>query len=219
MKKIYSFVMISFITSSCTLQVTSLTPETPVPVVTTKSGRIWMDRNLGASQVATSQIDQKAYGDLYQWGRKTDGHQLRNSKISSERLSNYLVSSPDFIISSISQGNWLVTNNDNLWQQLNDNNVCPNGFRIPTKDEWLLEMSYWNTKDAKGAFESALKLPISGARSFADGGIYGVDESGFYWSNTNAGNNLANDMIIGAGAAYININPKGDGFAVRCIKN
>ncbi|PKG42563.1 hypothetical protein, partial [Psychroflexus sp. MES1-P1E] len=29
------------------------------------TGEIWMDRNLGASQVATSSIDAAAYGDLY----------------------------------------------------------------------------------------------------------------------------------------------------------
>ncbi len=210
-------IFISLIVTSCTKQEIIESPPS-VQVVTSKSGRIWMDRNLGASQIANSQTDQNSYGDLYQWGRKKDGHELRNSKLSLTRLTNYSAYSQDFIISTI--GNWLSINNDNLWQSSNsNNNVCPSGFRIPTKDEWLIEMSYWNTKDAKGAFESALKLPISGARSFADGGIYGTGESGFYWSNTTAGNNLANDMIIGTGTAYININPRGDGFAVRCIKD
>jgi hypothetical protein len=32
------------------------------------TGRIWMDRNLGASRAATSPTDSEAYGDLYQWG-------------------------------------------------------------------------------------------------------------------------------------------------------
>ena len=32
------------------------------------TGRTWIDRNLGASQVATSPTDTAAYGDLYQWG-------------------------------------------------------------------------------------------------------------------------------------------------------
>ncbi len=33
------------------------------------TGKIWMDRNLGASRVAQSSIDEEAYGYLYQWGR------------------------------------------------------------------------------------------------------------------------------------------------------
>ncbi|VVM26553.1 hypothetical protein BSPWISOXPB_10686 [uncultured Gammaproteobacteria bacterium] len=36
-----------------------------------------MDRNLGASQVATSSTDPVSYGDSYQWGRLADGYQIR----------------------------------------------------------------------------------------------------------------------------------------------
>jgi len=43
------------------------------------TGRIWMDRNLGATQVATSSIDAASLGHLYQWGRGNDGHQVRAS--------------------------------------------------------------------------------------------------------------------------------------------
>lgn len=39
------------------------------------TGRVWKDRNLGASRVATSVNDVEASGDLYQWGRATDGHE------------------------------------------------------------------------------------------------------------------------------------------------
>ena len=51
--------------------------------VVSPTGRIWMDRNLGASRVATSSNDEDAFGDLYQWGRYSDGHQCRNSSITS----------------------------------------------------------------------------------------------------------------------------------------
>ena len=42
-----------------------------VPTVEGQDGTIWMDRNLGAIQVATSSTDADAYGDLYQWGCNT----------------------------------------------------------------------------------------------------------------------------------------------------
>lgn len=38
----------------------------------------WLDRNLGASQVAVSADDQLAYGSHYQWSRKADGHEQIN---------------------------------------------------------------------------------------------------------------------------------------------
>lgn len=46
--------------------------------VTSATGRIWMDRNLGAMRAATSATDYQAYGSLYQFGRGSDGHQLIN---------------------------------------------------------------------------------------------------------------------------------------------
>ena len=48
-------------------------------VYNTTTQKIWLDRNLGATQVATSFNDAASYGDLYQWGRSADGHQLRTS--------------------------------------------------------------------------------------------------------------------------------------------
>ena len=52
-------------------------------VTNPSTGKIWMDRNLGAIQVATSSTDENSYGDLYQWGRGADGHQLRTSTTTS----------------------------------------------------------------------------------------------------------------------------------------
>nr|WP_320009862.1 hypothetical protein [uncultured Desulfobulbus sp.] len=46
-----------------------------VGTVTSPTGRVWMDHNLGASRVATSYDDKEAYGNLYQWGRGSDGHE------------------------------------------------------------------------------------------------------------------------------------------------
>jgi len=43
--------------------------------VTTRTGRIWLDRNLGASRVALSPTDTQAYGDYFEWGRPADGHE------------------------------------------------------------------------------------------------------------------------------------------------
>lgn len=51
----------------------------PENTVVGANGKVWMDRNLGASRVATSSTDSVGFGDLYQWGRAKDGHQLRTS--------------------------------------------------------------------------------------------------------------------------------------------
>jgi hypothetical protein len=50
-----------------------------VEVLNPATGKIWMDRNLGAGRAATSSTDAQAYGHLYQWGRAADGHQIKTS--------------------------------------------------------------------------------------------------------------------------------------------
>jgi len=56
---------------------TSQIPNVTNPI----TGETWMDRNLGAIQVATSSTDADSYGDLYQWGR-TDYRQKQNGMLS-----------------------------------------------------------------------------------------------------------------------------------------
>jgi len=50
-------------------------------VISPHTGRVWLDRNLGALKICENIDDTECYGDYYQWGRKTDGHEKYNSKI------------------------------------------------------------------------------------------------------------------------------------------
>ncbi|MCP4596812.1 FISUMP domain-containing protein, partial [Neptuniibacter sp.] len=127
--------------------------------VTSVSGKTWMDRNLGASQVATSSTDVAAYGDLYQWGRVTDGHEKRTSSTTSTLSSSDTPGHGYFITSNSSPYDWRSPKNDMLWQGVNGiNNPCPGGYRLPTKAEWEDEIGDWISPDAAGAFASPLKL-------------------------------------------------------------
>jgi hypothetical protein len=129
------------------------------------TGRTWMDRNLGATQVAASSTDAASYGDQYQWGRAKDGHESRTSNTTATTATSAAAGHGDFITAtSGTDYNWTdFVNEDTLWQSgLND--PCPTGYRIPTETEFDAERLAFSSNDAAGAF-SALKLPFAGLPS------------------------------------------------------
>lgn len=80
------------------------------------TSKIWLDRNLGATQVATSSTDADAYGWLYQWGRLTDGHQIRTSTTTATLSSTDVPLTDNFIATPVAPFDWRAPQNDNLWQ-------------------------------------------------------------------------------------------------------
>lgn len=205
-------------TPSCSF---SRTVVTLVDVKNLTSGKTWLDRNLGASQVAISSTDANAYGDLYQWGRLNDGHQSRTSTTASTLSSTDVPSDTSFILSS---SDWRSTANNNLWQGLNGtNNPCPTGYRVPTANEFEAERLTFSSKDANGAFNSILKFSQVGARNGTTGSLMNVQFYGSYWTSTvSAGAPFRMDINDGLGnGPSWSTGPNGnkaEGYAVRCIK-
>ena len=186
-------------------------------VTNPSTGRIWMDRNLGATKVATSSTDADSYGDLYQWGRRTDGHEKRNS-LTTNTLSSTDQPGNAFIVSPNMPSDWRSPQNTNLWQGLiGTNNPCPSGYRIPTEAEWDTERLSWGTQNATGAFNSPLKLPRAGYRS-RDGLITSVSSLGLYWSST-VSSDYSWNLSFGDSHARMDTNPRAGGYSVRCIKD
>lgn len=193
-----------------------------VKTVISRTGRIWLDRNLGAEQVAVSMNDTKAYGYYYQWGRLTDGHQTRNSKTTNNRTEFDIPNHNLFITAEPnSQLDWRIPINPNLWQVVTGtNNICPTGFRIPTSSEWRKEVESWISTNSEGAMSSPLKLPSGGMRTFD--GSFDFPGWGFYHSSTitsNRTNILMTNTSDKYLAANIGISNTLLGMSVRCIKD
>lgn len=198
----------------------SVTPTVPVPNVTNPTtGEIWMDRNLGATQVATSSTDTASYGDLYQWGRGTDGHQIRTSATTSTLSSTDVSGHGNFIVVSSYPWDWRSPKNDNLWQGVGGtNNPCPTGYRIPTETELNEERASWGSNNSAGAFTSPLKLPVAGRRHLVNASLGNVGSTGIYWSSTIDGLN-SHDLFFIIGYAGMDSGQRAYGFSVRCIKD
>jgi hypothetical protein len=180
-----------------------------------------MDRNLGASQVATSSTDANAYGDLYQWGRRADGHQCRTSPTTATLSSTDQPGHDDFITNDSGNFDWRSPQNDNLWQGVNGiNNPCPSGYRLPTNAELLSERSSWSQNNSAGAFASPLKLPVAGNRDDSTGSLDVVGSSGYYWMSTVSGTRATGLVFFSSvDIATVFGSNRALGFSVRCLKD
>jgi hypothetical protein len=199
-------------------------------VVNPTTSKIWMDRNLGATRVATISTDHLAYGSLYQWGRGSDGHELitwtsGTTGASVNGTTTTTLSSTDrpgngnFITINSGNYDWRSPKNDNLWQGVAGvNNPCPTGYRIPTETEWNAERLSWTGgNNATGAFASPLKLPMAGRRvstgSFDEVGTYG-----YYWSSTVSGSSVRS-LFFWSATTNMFTTYRAYGASVRCIKD
>ncbi|MFZ4544469.1 MAG: hypothetical protein ACOYOA_10495 [Saprospiraceae bacterium] len=194
-------------------------PTTVVNVTNSSTGKIWMDRNLGATQAATSSTDAGAYGDLYQWGRGADGHQCRNSGTTTTLSSSDQPGHANFILAPNSPYDWRSPQNTNLWQGVNGvNNPCPSTYRVPTIAELNSERLSWSSNNSAGAFASPLKLPMAGGRNSGNGVLNLVGSYGLYWSSTvNGTGSFGLDFY--SGNAYSGNSTRADGVSVRCLKD
>lgn len=192
---------------------------TPVVTVTSPTGKVWMDRNLGASRAANSVTDSLAYGELYQWGRRSDGHQCRNASTTTTLSSSDQPANGNFILSPAAPADWRSPQNINLWQGVDGiNNPCPTGFRLPLEAELQAEWQSWGGQHAAGAFASPLKFTLAGSRGRSTGALNDVGVRGLYWTSTVIGTS-SRSLSFYADSSTMFTSSRAVGASVRCIQN
>jgi uncharacterized protein (TIGR02145 family) len=215
-------------------------------IVSPTTGKKWLDRNLGAQQVANSKDDYLAYGDLFQWGRPADGHQLITWTSSTagtpvNGLTAILATSDepghsDFIDGTGSDAaDWRSDANRNRWNTV-PQGPCPDGWHVPTNDEWKAEVSdtqYGGTASSGGMTDNTsaynlLKLPVAGLRKSSGSSVGNLSQTGVngvYWSSSDRVNpfnpSLTEAFTVSFLVNAVELSPyeKALGASVRCIKD
>jgi uncharacterized protein (TIGR02145 family) len=192
-------------------------------------GKCWLDRNLGATEVATAYNDYNAYGSIFQWGRLADGHQLMTWTSSSAGTPVYgattTLSSTDnpgtnLFIEASWPYDWRSPANNNLWQGGVSaiNNPCPTGFYVPTIAEWSTLIASSSITSIATAYSSALKLTTSGQR-LNTGSFQGIGGSAQYWSSTINGTNADYMYYYGSTVSTAGNGYRSFGSNVRCVSD
>lgn len=208
------------------------------------TGRIWLDRNLGAAQVCTSTTDSLCYGEYYQWGRLKDGHQAGGSGTTTTRENSISSTSANFVRNGTSPGDWLqntTQDGSNIddsgalrvaqWNQTDGSGICPITFRVPTEAELIAETTDDSIQDVDSggdgnievtdsstAFQNFLKLGLTGYREYNLANIANYNTAGVLWTTTNSGNDVKYLDYRGSNASFGPL-PRAFGMPVRCIRN
>lgn len=191
------------------------------------TGKIWLDRNLGAARVCESFNDTACYGDYYQWGRNADGHEDSGSATTFTQATDVAtVGHSDFIMSEDENFyDWAkavdetgATRQEN-WSKTDGSSVCPAGFRVPNITELKAETLDNDVTNRDTAFSNFLKLPLPGYRFYTSGDLFYIDSSSYMWASSVGGTSLSNGIGFSSDFAGGFDADRAFGFSVRCLRD
>jgi len=177
-------------------------------------------------------------GALYQWGRDTDGHEVRTSATQAGPLTAPVVNK--FITNTtVTPYDWITPQSNTLWGDgttvadpaKGTTDPCPAGFKVPSQNQWGAIFRGGTTSGAPGTATqnlwtwtgngymvgTSLYLPASGYRNFSDGALVAVSSNGIYWSSATT---VTTSYYLSFSSVVVipgSLNYRAFGMSVRCI--
>ena len=196
----------------------------------------FMDRNLGATSATDGN---KTHGLYYQYGRKDpftgdiERYNINGTSIGKTDIKGGAVSFAKAVQNPATFntiiGDWVSPNNytDKNWNDIVEStgktffDPCPEGWRLPTKDEFSsfsADSFVWDSTNSGRKFNTNW-FPASGYRNRSDGSMTNVGSSGRYWSASPTSESYGYYLYFDSS----NVNPsnnnnRANGFSVRCVQ-
>lgn len=189
-------------------------------------GKIWLQQNLGAAQVATSANDPAAYGHYFQWGRWADGHQAMNSPvansstISPNNPAGTPSGNPNFLLDWWGGGTSTDTWTDAMPGTTNGIDPCSAigpGWHTPSTSEFVAAITAEQITDDITAFNSNLKIVVAGLRNGMGGGYTNEGFTGNYWTSTPSAQHAEIIRFVPLTVLSPDIVARSNGLSMRCV--
>lgn len=217
----YDRVTVTVIGGEETITFNGVTYET---VTSPYTGRVWLDRNLGASRICQSIDDSECFGDYYQWGRRHDGHQDPASATTDVQASDLATTGPEFIIPTSSRDDWASTIDADgtlrgaFWIRTDGTSICPADFRVPTLVELSAETVDQGMANRDDLYTGFLKLPTTNGRN-VNGNVIQSGDGALWASGPNDKYDYYSNLLyFSASQVIATYGARGAGSPVRCIK-
>jgi uncharacterized protein (TIGR02145 family) len=168
-------------------------------------GNCWIDRNLGASVIASSSTDntESAGGWFWQFNRK-QGYKHTGS-----------VRTPNTT--------WITSiNEDSNWTAANDPclETLGQGWRVPLYSEFNVLLFDFGISTYLGWYSSPLKMHAAGRLASASGSLVNRGLDGRYMTASQSANSDAHVLVFGSQTGNaMSQTEKASGFSVRCIRD
>jgi hypothetical protein len=211
--KIYTFTMRPFVCGDSitihhvTGDVAPVTKTVTYGTVTNIPGetsKCWITSNLGADHQAAAKDDstEASAGWYWQFNRKQG---YKHDGITRTPATLW--------IHSISENSDWTSANDPCYLELG------NGWRIPTKTEWINVDAGGNWNDWNGPWDSALKMHAAGFLSWNYGSLINRGFEGDYWTGSQNTAFAGSYLYFDPASSNETTSSKGLGFTLRCIKD
>lgn len=195
---------------------------------------------------SVTDIDGNTYATIKIGTQTWMAENLKTSKYNDGAVIPNITSNTDWL--NITTGAWSYPNNDASynqyygklykWRAVNTGKLCPQGWHIPTDDEWsqltnflggvelaggkLKSAGLWASPNSGATNQSGFSGLPSGERSI-DGVFYSIGYKGHWWSSTMPSGNTNNAWSREVGYNYSNVYrlnySESYGLSCRCIKN
>ncbi|MBL0686902.1 MAG: hypothetical protein JJV94_03650 [Sulfurospirillum sp.] len=198
---------------------------------------------MGASRVcegstpADRPLDSECFGDYYQWGRATDGHEkvdkdgnALNNSISGTLASNYAGAiNPAnlrgrFIANSAVPHDWTTgdgygNNRKSEWNKTNGS-ICPPSFKVPSYTEFFTDVGA-SMSNLTTMGNHYMRLSRHGYRPYNDTSTTGnnIMDRGTgmeYWTSENDGSKFSRTIELAT--PMYRLRRRAAGYPVRCVR-